>query len=255
MPFSLFATDGMWRHWYCIAFHICCCCCKATAAPFALDPQSAMDKPLAGEILLSKEQYAEQAQVNFRNARDAYNKQKSKTQKVVHIYWIAKCLPYRPHKSLPCLLACLPALRCTTLHCLPTNCRLNDLPPLQTPRPMEFCQCLEGYFPLCASSTWEQRKQWWWISNETGTFCFGSWSRSWLWEEGHTDGWLYAAGQRKFRISACSLRCSKSEGAKIFDVRDIKYEYREVRSRWKNILRVYVRKGWPSNGTTTTTKL
>lgn len=45
-----------------------------------------MDKPLAGEILLSKEQYAEQAQVNFRNARDAYNKQKSKTQKVVHIY-------------------------------------------------------------------------------------------------------------------------------------------------------------------------
>ena len=33
-----------------------------------------------------RSQYAEQAQVNFRNARDAYNKQKSKTQKVVHIY-------------------------------------------------------------------------------------------------------------------------------------------------------------------------
>ena len=60
-------------------------CCKATTAPFALDPKSAMDKPLAGEILLSKEQYAEQAQVNFRNAREAYKKQKSKTQKVVHI--------------------------------------------------------------------------------------------------------------------------------------------------------------------------
>ena len=54
----------------------------ATAAPFALDPKSAMDKPLAGENLLSKEDYAEQAQQNFRSARDAYTKQKNKTQKV-----------------------------------------------------------------------------------------------------------------------------------------------------------------------------
>ena len=41
-----------------------------------------MDKPLAGEILLSKEEFMDAAQTNFRNARDAYTKQKNKAQNV-----------------------------------------------------------------------------------------------------------------------------------------------------------------------------
>lgn len=45
-----------------------------------------MDKPLAGEILLSKEEFMDAAQTNFRNARDAYTKQKNKAQNATSLF-------------------------------------------------------------------------------------------------------------------------------------------------------------------------